>query len=252
MSRPGGTFDDAIRVSDLVKSYPNRALPALGGISFRCAEGEFLALMGSSGSGKTTLLNLIGALDSPTSGEIEVFGQALGRLDDRALTAFRRDRVGFVFQTFHLVPGLTAVENVLTPLAAIRRVPNRMTRAMDALAAVGLRGKEEQLPGELSGGEQQRVAIARALVMEPDLLLADEPTGNLDARTGAEILLLLETIRIEREMNVVLATHDPNVALRADRILMLMDGAVVDDLAVTRDETPETLVARLDATRKVR
>lgn len=243
---------EAIRVTDVVKSYPNRTLPALGGISFRCAEGEFLALMGSSGSGKTTLLNLIGALDSPTSGEIEVFGEALGALDDRALTAFRRDKVGFVFQTFHLVPGLTAVENVLTPLAAVRRVPNRMTRAMDALAAVGLEGKEEQLPGELSGGEQQRVAIARALVMRPHLLLADEPTGNLDARTGAEILLLLETIRIEREMNVILATHDPNVALRSDRILMLMDGAVVEDLAVTRDETPETLVARLDATRKIR
>lgn len=235
----------AVRVSDLVKRYPNRDLPALAGISFDCAEGEFLCLMGSSGSGKTTLLNLIGALDAPTSGEIEVFGERIGHLAERDLTLFRRKRVGFIFQTFHLIPGLNATENVLTPLAPLRHVPDRRQRALDALQGVGLKGKEEQLPGELSGGEQQRVAIARALAMRPQLLLADEPTGNLDARTGAEILLLLDTIRMERGMNVILATHDPNVALRSDRIVMLADGSIVDDIGVSDDATPEDLVARL-------
>jgi ABC-type lipoprotein export system ATPase subunit len=201
--------------------------------------------MGSSGSGKTTLLNLVGALDAPTSGDIEVLGERIGHLNDRELTTFRREKVGFVFQTFHLIPGLNAAENVLTPMAPLRHVPDRRQRALDALQGVGLRGKEEQLPGELSGGEQQRVAIARALAMRPQLLLADEPTGNLDARTGAEILLLLDTIRMERGMNVILATHDPNVALRSDRIVMLADGSIVDDIQVSDDATPEDLVARL-------
>lgn len=235
----------AIRLADVVKRYPARDLPALDDITIDVFEGEFVALMGASGSGKTTLLNLIGALDSPTAGEIEIFGKTITGASDTELTTFRRNTVGFVFQTFHLIPALTALENVITPMVASRKLKRRIPQGVKGLQAVGLDGKERSLPGELSGGEQQRVAIARALVMGPKLLLADEPTGNLDARTGKEIIDLIHSIRDERSMTVLIATHDPAIAVRADRVIALSDGRRTADIDVRAGETPESLLAKL-------
>lgn len=242
---PGLSLSTAVELRDVVKQYPTRELPALAGVSFSVSVGELVALMGPSGSGKSTMLNLIGALDSPSAGSIDVFGRSLAGASDNELTAFRRNTVGFVFQTFHLIPALTAVENVMTPMVADRGLRGRAERAVEALDAVGLAGKSRSLPGELSGGEQQRVAIARALVMQPRLLLADEPTGNLDARTGAAILDLIEAVRSERDMTVLLATHDIAVARRADRVGALADGALTADVYVRREDTNETLAARI-------
>jgi putative ABC transport system ATP-binding protein len=201
--------------------------------------------MGPSGSGKTTLLNLVGGLEIPSSGAIEVLGRTLTGASDQELTAYRRHTVGFVFQTFHLIPTLTALENVITPMVAVRTLRNRKARARAGLESVGLGGQENQLPGELSGGEQQRVAIARALIMEPKLLLADEPTGNLDVTTAASILDLIDRIRRDRDLTVLLATHDPAVALRADRVIGLNDGKMEADVSVTPQETPESLIGKL-------
>lgn len=236
----------AVAIHGLVKSYRGRGLPALDEVTLRVDDGELVALMGASGSGKSTLLNLIGALDTATSGAIHVFGRPLGQLSDAELTTVRRETIGFVFQQFHLVPTLTALENVITPMIADRRIRQRADLATRALADVGLSGKERQLPGQLSGGEQQRVAVARALVMQPRLLLADEPTGNLDARTGAEILDLLLRLRSERQMTVILATHDAAVALHVDRVIALADGHIIHDLTVRPDHTPASLLADLD------
>lgn len=237
--------DNTVEVVNLVKRYPTRPLPALSGVTLSVAGGEFVALMGPSGSGKSTLLNLVGALDSPTEGEIFVGGSPLGGLDDAELTAYRRRSLGFVFQTFHLIPALTALENVMTPMVAERGLRHRTARAREALEAVSLAGKESQLPGEMSGGEQQRVAIARALVMQPALLLADEPTGNLDARTGEDVVRLLTEVSAARGVTVLLATHDPRVALAAERVIALEDGRVLMDIPVRPDETPETLLGKM-------
>lgn len=244
-SGPGAA---AIELQNVVKRYPIRELPAVDGLSLSVPEGQFVALMGPSGSGKSTLLNLVGALDEASEGHIEVFGSTLDGLSDQGLTTFRRHTVGFVFQTFHLIPALNALENVMTPMIADRRQRKMIGKALEALRAVGLEGKESQLPGTLSGGEQQRVAMARALVMEPRLLLADEPTGNLDARTGDEIMTLIEDLHTSRGMTVLLATHDPAVALRADRVVGLIDGVLVTDVIVPEDMTAEELIADMGAT----
>ena len=241
MSASGTT----VEIRHAVKRYPTRPLPALDDVTLEIAAGEFVALMGPSGSGKSTLLNLIGALDVATEGEVLVGRESLSGLTDAELTVYRRRSVGFVFQTFHLIPALTALENVMTPMVAERAFRHRTTKAKAALESVGLAGKEMQLPGEMSGGEQQRVAIARALVMEPALLLADEPTGNLDARTGDEIVRLLTSVSSARGMTVLLATHDAQVALAADRVVGLADGRVVVDVPVRPDETPESLLGKM-------
>lgn len=238
-----GAAVGAIELQNVVKRYPIRELPAVDGLSLSIPGGQFVALMGPSGSGKSTLLNLVGALDEASEGHIEAFGSTLDGLSDQGLTMFRRHTVGFVFQTFHLIPALNALENVMTPMIADRRHRRKTSKAMEALGAVGLEGKEAQLPGTLSGGEQQRVAIARALVMEPRLLLADEPTGNLDAKTGDEIMALIKDLHVSRGMTVLLATHDPAVALRADRVIGLIDGVLVTDLLVSNDTTAEDLIA---------
>jgi putative ABC transport system ATP-binding protein len=203
---------------------------ALAGVSFEIKAGSFVSLAGPSGSGKSTLLYLIGAMDRPSGGELHVLGRALHELSDRALSVHRRD-VGFVFQRFNLLPQLTARDNVLLPLLSGRVGVDERARADELLEAVGLFGRRGALPSELSGGQQQRVAIARALMREPELLLADEPTGNLDSGTGAEVLDLLATLRDRRELTIVLATHDPLVAERGDRILALRDGLLVADAA---------------------
>ncbi len=203
---------------------------ALDRVSVQIAAGSFVALAGPSGSGKSTLLYLIGAMDRPSAGELFVLGRALHGLPERALGAHRRE-VGFVFQRFNLLPQLTARDNVLLPLLSGRVGAPERARADELLEAVGLLSRRDALPSQLSGGQQQRVAIARALMREPRLLLADEPTGNLDSATGAEVLDLLAQLRERRELTVVLATHDAVVAERSDRVLALRDGALVADVA---------------------
>jgi ABC-type lipoprotein export system ATPase subunit len=234
-------IDTAVELTEVTKRYPARELPALDRVSLTIRAGDFAVLMGPSGSGKSTLLNLIGALDRPTEGEIRVHDRNLSTGRERELTRIRRDVCGFVFQQFHLIPSLTALENVITPLVPVRRPGDRVRRAREALDAVGLADKPSQLPGQLSGGEQQRVAIARALVMQPRLLLADEPTGNLDVHTGETILGLLDQLQRERGMTLVLATHDPEVALRAHRVFGLVDGRLAADITITSQTDTHTL-----------
>ena len=214
----------------LTKVYGDGAsVRALDGVSLRVDSGEFLAVCGPSGSGKTTLLNLIGTLDRPTSGEVWVNGVNVARLKGDALADFRRENIGFVFQLFHLVPWLTALENVMLPLLPYRRGLgfDLEDRARGLLEEMGLGGRLEHLPGELSGGEQQRVAIARALVNRPRLVLADEPTGNLDSASGSEVMELLRRSNESHGVTVVLVTHDERVAGYADRVIHLRDGKIV-------------------------
>jgi putative ABC transport system ATP-binding protein len=200
---------------------------ALRGVDLAIADREFVALVGPSGSGKSTVLNLIGGLDRPTSGEVWINGNELSASDERALTRHRRQHVGFVFQSFNLLPRLTAEENVAIPLM-FSAVPEkeRLARARGLLERVGLGPRLDHRPTQLSGGEQQRVAIARALVGQPALLLADEPTGNLDTTTGAEIMSLLKELNQERGLTLLVVTHDPEVAAFAGRVVRLRDGRV--------------------------
>ena len=203
-----------------------RALEVLRGVNLDVARGEFLALRGASGAGKSTLLHLIGGLDTPNAGEIHFAGQNLAALSESELVHFRR-RVGFVFQAYYLLPELDALENVCLP-ARVARVPARQAgvRGRDLLARVGLKDRMEHKPYELSGGEQQRVAIARALINEPELLLADEPTGNLDSHTGEGIIELLKNLRAENKTTLIIATHDARVAAHAERVVELVDGQI--------------------------
>ncbi|MEX1178694.1 MAG: ABC transporter ATP-binding protein [Nitriliruptor sp.] len=214
-------------------------VPALRGVTFRVDRGDYVAIVGSSGSGKSTLLNLLGALDRPTSGEVRYDGRDVRTMDDHELAELRNAAIGFVFQSFHLLPRLTALDNVQLPLVyRSSTVRERRQRALDALDAVGLADRVDHRPTELSGGQQQRVAIARALVTEPPLLLADEPTGNLDTTTGSEVMALLERFHRERGMAVVVITHEPEIAARADRRIELRDGVVVTDTAGTGRSQP--------------
>jgi ABC-type lipoprotein export system ATPase subunit len=213
----------------LAKTYTmgRRTLEVLRGVDLDVARGEFLALRGASGAGKSTLLHLMGGLDSPNAGEIHFAGQNLAHFSESQLTHFRNRRVGFVFQAYHLLPELTALENVCLP-ARVARMPvaQAVARARGLLARAGLGERTEHKPFELSGGEQQRVAIARALINEPELLLADEPTGNLDSRTGGEIIELLKSLHVEKHMTLVIATHDARVAAHAQRAIELADGRI--------------------------
>ncbi|MGA2786008.1 MAG: ABC transporter ATP-binding protein [Verrucomicrobiota bacterium] len=214
---------------NLTRTYTlgKRALEVLRGVNLDVARGEFLALRGASGAGKSTLLHLIGGLDVPNAGEIHFAGQNLAALSQSELAQFRRRRVGFVFQAYYLLPELDALENVCLP-ARVARVPATQAeaRGRDLLARVGLQDRMEHKPYELSGGEQQRVAIARALINEPELLLADEPTGNLDSHTGGEIIDLLKNLRAEKQTTLVIATHDANVAATAPKVVHLVDGQI--------------------------
>ena len=211
----------------LRKSYlmGKRTLEVLRGIDLVVARGEFLALRGASGAGKSTLLHLLGGLDLPNAGEISFDGMDLRGLSARGLARWRNRRVGFIFQAYHLLPELSALENVALPARVARTAPAEAARRAAALLErVGLSQRLEHRPYELSGGEQQRVAIARALVNEPDLILADEPTGNLDSHTGGEIIQLLEALRAERQATFIMATHDAHIAARAQRVVELADG----------------------------
>ncbi|MGH8075003.1 MAG: ABC transporter ATP-binding protein [Lysobacter sp.] len=201
---------------------------ALRGVDLRIGRGEFVAIMGPSGSGKSTLMNLVGCLDTPTSGRYLCDGIDVATLDAEALAVLRRDKIGFVFQGFNLLPRMSALENVAMPMG-YANVPHaeRMERAHAALAAVGLASRESHRPSELSGGQQQRVAIARSLINRPPILLADEPTGALDSKTGEEILALFKQLQAD-DHTVVLITHDPEVAAHADRGFVMHDGELHD------------------------
>jgi ABC-type lipoprotein export system ATPase subunit len=214
-----------VRARGLVKVYGegSGAARVLDGADLDVAAGELVAVVGRSGSGKSTLLHVLGALDRPDAGMLEVAGARLDRLDDRELTDVRRHQVGFVFQAFHLLPELTGLENVLLPARLARDGAEAAPRGRDLLDQLGLAGAAARLPGTLSGGEQQRLAIARALVNEPALVLADEPTGNLDEESGAAVLGLLHRVA-ETGRAVVLATHDRAATALADRVLWLRDG----------------------------
>ncbi|HZM05429.1 MAG TPA: ABC transporter ATP-binding protein [Candidatus Saccharimonadales bacterium] len=212
---------------NLHKTYVigGRQLDVLRGIDLTVERGEFLALRGASGAGKSTLLHLLGGLDLPNQGEILFDGANLLKLSSSALANLRNRRVGFVFQAYHLLPELSAMENVMLPARMARlTVDEAHSRAYDLLGRVGLAKRTEHRPSELSGGEQQRVAIARALINQPDLILADEPTGNLDSRTGDEIIQLLYTLRAERQATFIMATHSADIAARAPRVIELVDG----------------------------
>jgi len=213
----------------LKKTYVmgRRTLEVLRGVDLDIERGGFVALCGASGTGKSTLLHLIGGLDVPNAGEIIFNGRNVTRFTEAQLTEFRNRQVGFVFQAYHLLPELTALENVCLPARVARlAVGGTEKRAAELLARVGLQDRLDHQPSELSGGEQQRVAIARALINEPALLLADEPTGNLDSHTGGEILALLQTLRAEKQMTLVIATHDLKVAATAPQVVRLVDGVV--------------------------
>ncbi len=204
-----------------------RSLEVLRGVSLTVARGDFLALRGASGAGKSTLLHLLGGLDSPNAGEIWSGGANLATLSQAALAQYRNHQVGFIFQAYHLLPELDALENVCLPARMARTsVAVAEARGRDLLARVGLKDRIEHRPNELSGGEQQRVAIARALINSPELILADEPTGNLDSHTGEEIIELLCALRAEHQTTLLIATHDAKVAARAPRVIELVDGQI--------------------------
>jgi putative ABC transport system ATP-binding protein len=220
----------AVRTAGLTRTFEvgETTVQALRGIDLKIEKGEFVALVGPSGSGKSTFLNLVGGLDRPTAGELWVDGMELSASKEKALTEHRRRRVGFVFQSFNLLPRLTALENVALPLMFVG-VPERerRERARDLLVRMGLEGRLEHRPTQLSGGEQQRVAIARALVGRPAIILADEPTGNIDTTTGAEIMALLRHLNRDQGVTLLLVTHDPDAAAFADRVIHLRDGQIV-------------------------
>jgi putative ABC transport system ATP-binding protein len=241
-----------LEARDLVKRYQlgEEIVEAVRGVSLSVARGELVAIMGPSGSGKTTLLQLLGGLDRPTSGEVVLDGERISALPDDEATRLRRDRTGFVFQFFNLIPLLDVAENVGLPFTIAGADPGRgelRERVADALALVELAGRERHRPDQLSAGEQQRVAVARALVTRPSILLADEPTGNLDYATGTGILDVLWRSCTERGQTTVLVTHDAKAAAFADRVLVLRAGAIVDEIVLGRraDHAAAPLIARL-------
>ena len=218
-----------ISLRDVHKEYRRDAfvIPVLAGITLDVARGEFLALMGPSGSGKSTLLNLIGGIDRPTKGEVRVAGESLGTLNPSRLAAWRARHVGFIFQLYNLIPVLTAFRNVELPLLLTRLgAAERRKRVELALGLVGLEGREGHYPRQLSGGEEQRVAIARAVVADPTLLVADEPTGDLDSKNAEEVLVLLQRLNQELKKTILMVTHDPHAAERAHQTLYLDKGVL--------------------------
>ncbi len=228
-----GSSQPALEARGLVKVFGEGAgaVRALRGVDARVADGEFVAIMGPSGSGKSTLLHIVGALDRPTDGSVEIRGRRYDNLDDRALTRLRGEVFGFVFQFFNLLPTLTAAENVLLPALVAGEPPgDYAARTDELLELVGLSDRAAHLPAELSGGEQQRVAIARALLRRPEVLLADEPTGNLDSAGGAMVLGLLRRL-VDDGQTVVMVTHDAGAAALADRVVFLRDGRIVSEVS---------------------
>jgi putative ABC transport system ATP-binding protein len=231
-----------VAARDLTRRYGegDTAVAALCGVSIDVQQGKLTAVMGPSGSGKSTLMHILAALDRPTSGSVWIAGTKLGELSDTEITKLRRQHIGFVFQFFNLLPMLTAEENVLLPLTIAGEKPDPEWRE-ELLKTVGLDDRREHRPAELSGGQQQRVAVARALISKPTVVFADEPTGNLDSKTGGEILELMRQSVEEMGQTTVMVTHDPRAAAIADRILFLADGSIVRELP--RSEPSEVLAA---------
>jgi putative ABC transport system ATP-binding protein len=229
---------------DITRRYGegDTAVDALGGVTLDVQQGKLTAVMGPSGSGKSTLMHILAALDRPTSGEVWIAGTKLGQLNDTEITKLRREHIGFVFQFFNLLPMLSAEENIVLPLTIAGEKPEREWREQ-LLKTVGLDDRRTHRPAELSGGQQQRVAIARALISRPTVVFADEPTGNLDSKTGGEILELLRSSVEDLGQTTVMVTHDPHAAAIADRILFLADGLIVRDMP--RAE-PSTVIAAMD------
>lgn len=224
-------MENLIEIQDVFKIYPSAEdeVKALRGINITVGKGEFVAVVGSSGSGKSTMMNILGCLDVPTTGSYFLDGQDVSHFSDDELSTIRNEKIGFIFQGFHLIPGLSALENVELPLL-YRGVPRheRKAAAIDALTRMGLASRLHHRPNQMSGGQQQRVAIARAIVGKPPIILADEPTGNLDQKTGAEVMSLLKELHQEGK-TIVLITHDQKVAACAQRIIEISDGQAVQE-----------------------
>jgi len=240
------TPDPVLRLRGITKTYKMGAdieVKALRGVDLDVYPSEFVAIMGPSGSGKSTLMNILGALDAPDAGTYELAGDNVGKLNDDQLAAIRNKRIGFVFQTFNLLPRLNAIENVELPLVYGGDRRSRRERAVDALTQVGLGDRTGHKPSELSGGQQQRVAIARALLNDPAMILADEPTGNLDSRSSAEILAIFQRLN-EQGKTVVMVTHEPDVAAHTKRIVRMRDGVVAHD---DRVPNPRRAVDEIEA-----
>jgi ABC-type lipoprotein export system ATPase subunit len=228
MPSPSDAKAPLLEIDNVRREFDDGQVLALRGVNLTIQEGEYVAIMGSSGSGKSTLLSLLGALDTPNSGEIRYRGQSLSSYPD--LGQFRAKHLGFIFQSFLLLPTLTALENVLVPMFEMPWPrPERQRRAAELLEAVGMGHRLNHMPEKLSGGERQRVAIARSLANEPSILLADEPTGNLDTQNAAQIMDLLRSVHHQRKNTMILVTHDPAIAKTADRIITMRDGQVVED-----------------------
>ena len=220
---------DLLEVKNLSKTYGSgeTAVYALKGASFRVPKGEYVAVVGESGSGKSTLLNLIGALDTPTSGKVWIDGRDIFSMKERSLTVFRRRSIGFIFQSFHLIPELTVEQNIIFPLLLDYRKPDKKYLE-ELLSVLNLKERRRHLPGQLSGGQQQRVAIGRALITRPALILADEPTGNLDTKNTSEVVSLLKEASRRYEQTILMITHSRSIAQTADRILQVSDGVLTD------------------------
>ena len=242
-------MSQAIELREVSKHYgtgtgSDELVPAADKVSFTVEAGALVALTGASGSGKSTLLHLIGGIERPDSGTVISGGTNVTALRGGALAAYRRT-AGFVFQRYNLLPALTALDNVLTPVLPYRTGWDKLERGRQLLDAVGLAGRERSLPSRMSGGEQQRVAIARALISTPHLLLADEPTGNLDSHSATGILDLLTRLRAEHQMTVVIATHDPQIAASCDRMIRIRDGAVIDDVMLGESYPVDEMIRRI-------
>ena len=220
---------DLLEVKNISKIYGNgeAAVHALKDVSFSVPKGEFVAVVGESGSGKSTLLNMIGALDTPTSGKVYIDGQHIFSMKERSLTVFRRRNIGFIFQSFNLIPELTVEQNIIFPVLLDYQKPNRKYLE-ELLEALGLKKRRNHLPSQLSGGQQQRVAIGRALITRPALILADEPTGNLDTQNTSEVIALLKEASRKYEQTIVMITHSRGISQTADRILQVSDGVLTD------------------------
>lgn len=218
-----------LEVNNICKTYGSgeTAVKALKNVSFSVPKGEFVAIVGESGSGKSTLLNMIGALDNPTSGKVMIDGKDIFSMDDRKLTVFRRRNIGFIFQAFNLVPELTVEQNIIFPLLLDYQKPDR-TYLEELLSVLNLKERRHHLPSQLSGGQQQRVAIGRALITRPALILADEPTGNLDTQNTSEVITLLKEASKKYEQTIVIITHSRSISQTADRILQVSDGTLTD------------------------